>query len=58
MKKILARNINAKILFLGVTYKAKIDDLRDSITINLMKRLMKDKIKSIQLSDPTTKKGL
>jgi len=45
-------------LFLGVTYKANIDDLRESSSINLMKRLMKNKIKRIQWSDPHHKKRI
>ena len=41
-----------------MTYKANIDDLRESSSINLMKRLMKNKIKRIQWSDPHYKKKI
>jgi len=58
LKKNKIKNVNAKILFLGVTYKANIDDLRESSSINLMKRLMKNKIKRIQWSDPHHKKRI
>ena len=52
LKKNKIKNNYAKILFLGVTYKANIDDIRESGSINLMKRLLKNKINRIQWSDP------
>ena len=42
----------AKILILGMTYKPNIDDLRESGSVNLVKRLLKEKISKIQWSDP------
>tara|TARA_X000000950_G_scaffold285779_1_gene392646 strand:- start:1960 stop:3261 length:1302 start_codon:yes stop_codon:yes gene_type:complete len=52
LKKNKIKKDNAKILILGVTYKPNIDDLRESGSINLMNRLLKDNIKKVQWSDP------
>jgi UDP-N-acetyl-D-glucosamine dehydrogenase len=52
LKKNKIKKNNAKILILGMTYKPNIDDLRESGSVNLMKRLLKDNINKIQWSDP------
>jgi UDP-N-acetyl-D-glucosamine dehydrogenase len=49
---------NAKILVLGLAYKPNIDDLRESGSINLMNRLLKESIGKIQWSDPHINKVL
>ena len=46
------KKINAKILFLGIAYKPNVDDLRESGSVNLMTKLLKENIGKIQWSDP------
>ena len=45
----------SKILILGIAYKKNVDDLRESASINLIKKLQKDKYKNIEYSDPHIK---
>ena len=52
LKKNKIKKNKAKILILGMTYKPNIDDLRESGSVNLIKRLLKDNISKIQWSDP------
>ena len=46
---------SSKILILGIAYKKNVDDLRESASINLIKKLQKDKYKNIEYSDPHIK---
>ena len=46
---------SSKILILGIAYKKDVDDLRESASINLIKKLLKDKYKDIEYSDPHIK---
>lgn len=46
---------SSKILILGIAYKKNIDDLRESASINLIKKLLKDKYKGVEYSDPHIK---
>ena len=52
-KKILINK--AKILILGMSYKKDIDDLRESGSLDILKKLLKRKIKMIEWSDPHIK---
>ena len=52
LKKNKIQKNKAKILILGMTYKPNIDDLRESGSVNLIKRLLKENINKIQWSDP------
>ena len=58
LKEKKIKKINAKILFLGVAYKPNIDDLRESGSINLMTKLLKDNVGKIQWSDPHINKAI
>ena len=48
-------NITSKILILGMAYKKNVDDLRESGSVNLIKKLLKSNFKNIQYSDPYIK---
>ncbi len=55
IKSIKKRNIKknkAKILILGMAYKKNIDDMRESGSISLLKKLLKQDIKKIWWADP------
>ena len=47
--------MNKKILYLGVTYKANVDDLRESPSLALFNKLYKEKLR-IKFHDPYIKK--
>ena len=44
-----------KILILGITYKKNVDDLRESSSLNLIKKLKKNNFSKIYFSDPFVK---
>ena len=56
-KKKLKKN-NAKILILGMSYKPNVDDLRESGSLALLNKLLNEKIRNIQWSDPHINKSI
>ena len=46
---------SSKLLILGLAYKKNVDDIRESSSINLIKKLLKDHYKNIEYSDPYIK---
>jgi UDP-N-acetyl-D-glucosamine dehydrogenase len=59
LKSLKEKNIKinkAKILILGMAYKKNIDDMRESGSVILLKKLLKKNIKNIYWADPHIKK--
>ena len=58
LKKNKIKKSNAKILILGMSYKPNIDDLRESGSVFLLKKLLNINIKNIQWCDPHIKQKI
>lgn len=59
LKILKSKNIKktyAKILILGVAYKKNVDDLRESASLKLIKKLLSNNIKNVEWADPHIKK--
>jgi len=55
LNKIGVNKKRSKLLILGLAYKKDVDDTRESSSINLLKRLLKNDYKNIDYSDPYIK---
>ena len=55
LNKIGVNKKRSKLLILGLAYKKDVDDTRESSSINLLKRLLKNDYKIIDYSDPYIK---
>jgi UDP-N-acetyl-D-glucosamine dehydrogenase len=58
LRKNKIKKSNAKILILGMSYKPNIDDLRESGSVYLLKKLLNINIKNIQWCDPHIKQKI
>ena len=59
LKILKSKNIKktyAKILILGVAYKKNVDDLRESASLKLIKKLLSNNFKKVEWTDPHIKK--
>jgi UDP-N-acetyl-D-glucosamine dehydrogenase len=59
LKILKSKNIKktyAKILILGVAYKKNVDDLRESASLKLIKKLLSNNFKNVEWADPHIKK--